>query len=186
VKFRDNAFVYSYDNAQTYWPAFSSFDPQSVDGFTSEFNYRFGHATETNAREFTIGLPTALSVQYELHPPGYWFFNTSFVYPTPVFKNSVIRPTQLSFTPRFEKRRIEFSMPLSLYEWSRLRMGLAVRIWNLTIGTDYLTSWTGWWNFYGSDVYVSWKISFAKGECHRGRSDFHKGKRYYKDACPDF
>jgi len=186
VKFRDNAFVYSYDDAQTYWPGFNSFDPQNVDGFRNEFNYHFAHSAEADAREFTIGLPTAVSLQYEWHPVGYWFFNTSFVYPMPVFKNSVIRPTQLSFTPRFEKRRFELSIPLSVYEWSRLRAGLALRFWNLTIGTDYFSSWTGWFDFYGSDIYVSWKMSFAKGHCKKGPSKFHKGKRYYKDACPDF
>lgn len=186
VKFRDNAFVYSYDDAETYWPGFNSFDPQSVDGFRNEFNNHFAHNTEADAREFTIGLPTAVSLQYEWHPVGYWFFNTSFVYPMPVFKNSVIRPTQLSFTPRFEKRRFELSIPLSVYEWSRLRAGLALRFWNLTIGTDYFSSWTGWFDFYGSDIYVSWKMSFAKGYCKKGQSKFHKGKRYYKDACPDF
>ncbi|MPL99171.1 hypothetical protein SDC9_45387 [bioreactor metagenome] len=186
VKFRDNAFVYSYDNAQTYWPGFNYFDPQSIDGFTTEFNFHFAHSPAADDREFTIGLPTAVSLQYDLHPPGYWFFNTSFVYPTPVFRHSVIRPTQLSFTPRYEKRRFELSIPLSLYEWSRLRAGIAVRIWNVTIGTDYFSSWTGWFDFYGSDIYFSWKMSFAKGNCKHQESHFHKGKRYYKNACPDF
>ncbi len=186
VKFRDNAFVYSYDQAQTYWPGFNRFDPQSVDGFTTEFNTRFGQSTEASEREFTIGLPTAVALQYEFHPVGYWFFNTSFVYPMPLFKNSVIRPTQLSFTPRYEKRRIELSFPLSLYEWDRLRMGVALRVWNLTIGTDYFSSWTGFFDFYGSDIYLSWKMSFAKGQCKHGNSNFHRGKRFYKKACPDF
>ncbi len=186
VKFKDNAFVYSFDNAQTYWPGFDRFDPQSIDGLTSELSARFGHAAEPDATSFTIGLPTAVSVQYEWHPAGYWFYNISYVQPTPLFKNSVIRPTQLSFTPRYEKRRFELSIPLSVYEWNRLRAGVAVRIWNITVGTDYFSSWTGWFDFYGSDIYFSWKKSLAKGFCKRGPSEFHKGKRYYKNACPDF
>jgi hypothetical protein len=80
----------------------------------------------------------------------------------------------------------ELSIPLSVLEWNRLRAGMAVRIWNLTIGTDYFSSWTGWFDFYGSDIYLSWKISFAKGYCKHHASQFHKGKRYYKNACPDF
>ncbi len=186
VKFRKNSFLYDFDKSTTYWPGFNNFDPDNINEFRNEFNLHFAHSLEPDNDEFVMGLPTAVSVQYEWHPAGYWFFNTSFVHPMPVFKNSVIRPTQLSFTPRFEKRMFELSIPLSVLEWNRLRAGMAVRIWNLTIGTDYFSSWTGWFDFYGSDIYLSWKISFAKGYCKHHDSQFHKGKRYYKNACPDF
>lgn len=186
VKFKDNAFVYSFDNAQTYWPGFDRFDPQSVDGLRNEVSARFAHGLSPDKTSFSMGLPTALSLQYEWHPAGYWFYNVTFVQPTPLFRNSVVRPVQLSFTPRYEKRRFELSVPLSVMDWNRFRFGVAVRFLNITVGTDYFSSWTGWFDLYGSDIYFSWKKSLSKGYCKRGPSEFHKGKRYYKNACPDF
>lgn len=186
IRMKDNAASYHFDQAQTYWPGFDRFDPQSIEAFSAEFNSRFGHSIAPDAERFSIGLPTVASVQVDIHPSGYWFFNTSLIYPTPIFRNSIVAPTQLSFTPRYEKRRFEIAFPLSVYEWSRLRFGVAARFLNITVGTDYFSSWTGWFDFYGSDIYFSWKKSFAKGSCKHGRSEFHKGKRFYKNACPDF
>ncbi|MEA3443990.1 MAG: DUF5723 family protein [Bacteroidota bacterium] len=186
VKLKDNAYQFNFDNAQTYWPGVNTFDPQNIESFSTEINSRFDHSQDADASKISIGLPTAASIQFELHPAGYWFYNFTFIHPTPVFKNSIYRPTQISFTPRYEKRRFEISIPLSLYEWSRARFGVAVRFMNLTIGSDYFSSYTGWFDFYGSDIYISWKTNFAKGKCNRGASQFHRGKRYYGKACPIF
>lgn len=183
---KDNAYVFNYDNAQTYWPGINNFNPDNISEMTSEINYRYGHSQDADASNFTIGLPTAVSLQYEWHPPSYWFYNLTYIHPTPLFKNSIRRPMQLVFAPRYEKRRFEISFPISIYEWSRGRFGVAIRFLNLTLGTDYFSSWTGFVDLYGSDIYLSWKTNFAKGFCRRGNSHFHRNKRYYGKVCPVF
>lgn len=183
---KDNAVQYTFDNAQTYWPGINNFNPDNISEMTAEINTRYGHSLEADATKFNIGLPTAVSLQYEWHPPSYWFFNLTIIHPMPVFKNSISRPVQVLFAPRFEKRMFEISFPISLYEWTRGRVGIAVRFLNLTIGTDYFSSWTGFTDLYGSDIYISWKTNFAKGHCKHGDSNFHRNKRFYGKSCPRF
>ncbi|MBN2730372.1 MAG: hypothetical protein JXR53_14195 [Bacteroidales bacterium] len=183
---KDNARQYNFNDAQTYWPGIDRFNPDNIEELTSEINARFDHSQTADQNKIIIGLPTAVSLQYEVHPPSYWFFNFTFIHPVPVFENSIRRPTQILFAPRYEKRRFEISFPMSLYEWNRGRFGVSVRFLNLTIGTDYFSSWTGWFDMYGSNIYLSWKTNFAKGHCKHGNSNFHRGKRFYGKNCPAF
>jgi len=47
------------------------------------------------------------------------------------------------------------------------RIGLAVRLWNFSIGTDNLLGSAGAGSNAGFDLYTSIKINFAKGRCGR-------------------
>jgi len=74
-------------------------------------------------------------------------------------------------------------MPFAFYEWYKPRLGLSLRLFNFTIGTDYLNTLLGLNDFSGLDIYFAVKISFAKGYCKENLSDFFKGVRYYNRAC---
>lgn len=185
ISLKDNITAYRFDHAHAYWPGASKFDPGSIEGFNQEMATQFS-VTETNEKKITIGLPTAISVQLDHHPVGYWFYNLSILQPIPVFKNSLRRPAQIVLAPRYEKPRFEFAVPVSLYDWYKPRLGFAVRLLNFTIGTDDFLQLTGWQHFTGFDLYFSWKKSFHKGNCRKGASNFHRGKRYYQQACPVF
>jgi hypothetical protein len=112
-------------------------------------------------------LPAAVCLQFDYHYYKNWFFNGTFVQGLNLSDEFVRRPTMLAFTPRFEKRRFEVSMPLSVSDMKYFRMGLAVRFWSFTIGTDNLLGSAGVGSNAGFDIYTSIKITFDKGRFRR-------------------
>ena len=73
-------------------------------------------------------------------------------------------------------------MPLSLYNWQLVRLGLALRVYGITIGTDKLGGYFHFSDFTGLDFYLSFKVFFNKGNCrikgpvHCGGNEFKKIK----------
>jgi hypothetical protein len=116
---------------------------------------------------FSMYLPAAVCLQFDYHYYKNWFFNGTFVQGLNLSDEFVRRPTMLAFTPRFEKRRFEVSMPLSVSDMKYFRMGLAVRFWSITIGTDNLLGSAGVGSNAGFDLYTSIKITFDKGRYRR-------------------
>lgn len=163
-----------------------------IDGF-EWFNYSDIDVDETNANEFLvqaedepetgivrnpskIRLPTALSLQYDYN--AYYdliYLNVSWIQGMPISKKKfgIRRANFLSFTPRFETKFLEVAVPMSLYEYRYPQIGLAARIWLITIGTDKLGSFMGRSNTYGTDIYFHLKIPLTRHPKCRGK--FAKG-----------
>ena len=114
---------------------------------------------------FKMGLPTALSAQFDYHLNPNWYINATIVQPFSVSKYSVRRPAQIAITPRYERSWFEIMLPVSLYEYRTTRIGLAMRLGVLTLGTDQLGSLVGLGKIQGVDFYASVKINFRKGIC---------------------
>jgi hypothetical protein len=77
----------------------------------------------------------------------------------------VRRPAQIAVTPRYETDWFEAMLPLSLYEYRLPRIGAAVRLGFLTIGTERLGTLFGVADINGMDVYASVKFNLRKGVC---------------------
>jgi len=120
-----------------------------------------------NSNSFKISLPKAFSAQLDIHPRKNFYINSTLIQSINLGKNLVRRPSQLSLTPRFEKRWIEFAVPVSLIDYKYLRWGVAFRIFNLTIGTEKFIGFTDIKNFSGLDFYISLKLNYAKGKCNK-------------------
>jgi len=114
---------------------------------------------------FKIGLPTALSVQFDYHYNKNWYFNATLIQPFKASTYSVRRPAQIAVTPRYETDWFEAMLPVSLYEYSIPRIGAAVRLGILTIGTDRIGTLLGISDLNGLDIYASIKINFRRGVC---------------------
>jgi hypothetical protein len=81
---------------------------------------------------------------------------------------------QLSFIPRYERRRFEVSMPFILREYRDPAMGLAIRLNSIIIGSDRVgTLLFGGRDRFGADIYVHVKYSiFRRAACaKKGKSD---------------
>ena len=89
------------------------------------------------------------------------------------------RPAELSVTPRFETSLFEVHLPVSLYEWTQPRIGLALRVYGITVGTEKLGGFFHVSNFTGMDFYFSVKLFFNKGNC-RLKGPVHCGSEKYK------
>ncbi len=75
------------------------------------------------------------------------------------------RPAQLALIPRYETKNLEFSVPISLYEYKYLRIGLAARVGFFSIGTEKLGTYLGLGDITGLDFYASVRFNFGKGSC---------------------
>ncbi len=101
-----------------------------------------------------IGLPTAL------HIHGDWSYDDrlkvsgSFFMRTPIHENSLKADNLLQVTPRYESKWISVFLPVTLYEYTQPRLGLAARFGFLTLGSEQLSSVLLNQDFRGSDFYL--------------------------------
>jgi len=124
-------------------------------------------SSSLSKNSFSMYLPAAICLQFDYHYYKNWYFNGTFVQCLNLSDEFVRRPTMLAFTPRFEKRWFEASLPLSVSDMKYFRLGLAVRFWSFTIGSDNLLGSAGVGSNAGFDLYTSIKITFDKGRYRR-------------------
>lgn len=111
------------------------------------------------ATHYRAQLPAALSLQFDYSITSFLYVNTSLIQPLTSKATGVRRSAQLSITPRIESWRYEISFPVSWYEYKQMRLGACVRLGQVVIGSDYLTSLLGLSKFKGCDIYVGIKHS---------------------------
>lgn len=125
-----------------------------------------------------IHLPTALSVQfdYNLYDSKVFAYG-SLMQGLPISKKKfgLRRANSLMVGARYESRFFDISMPISLYEYTNAQVGLSMRIYFLTIGTDKLLSLFGNTDLYGGDIYAHVKIPiFYNPKCRKRAKSRHK------------
>lgn len=149
----------------------------------------YGDANRSvNGSDFQVLMPAAFSLQadYAFHPNFY--LNGLLIQRIPFKGVTAARGNLFAITPRFEHRWLSASLPISVYNWQNLNVGLAARLAFLVIGTDNLGSWISKSNWTGTDFYVALKINFADlAFGGGGRSYSHKRRRGGgKVKCYDF
>jgi hypothetical protein len=146
------------------WDGYAATNTNSVAGLDSMLNNNFSLVQQNSSGgKFRMKLPTGISVQADYNLGHNFYVLGMITYGLPR-KNSlgVQRASYLGLAPRWEIKRLEVSLPLSLYEWKYPQVGLAVRLNSIVIGSDNL----GWKIFkqdiYGADIYVSIKYTIFK------------------------
>ncbi|MBL4657229.1 MAG: hypothetical protein JKX73_04455 [Flavobacteriales bacterium] len=119
--------------------------------------YQFPQQTQPGA-QFSMRLPTALSVQFDYKIREKLFVNATGVHRIVLPGPGIDRANQLTLTPRFETSWFGFSMPLILYQFKRPRLGAAIRIGPLWFGSDKIGSWFFPGKFSGTDVFISLRV----------------------------
>ena len=176
IRFNNNAVKMKIDNRSSYWEGITKMNFRNINQLLDTISYKF-YGDKTSAYtgdKFLLWLPSALSVQFDYHFRKAWYVNASLIYGFPLAKGSLARPAEFSITPRYETRMFEVSMPISLYDWSLARIGLAMRIYGVTIGTEKIGGYLHMSNFTGLDFYCSVKLFFNKGVC-RNKGPAHCG-----------
>jgi hypothetical protein len=95
--------------------------------------------------------------------------NALLIYGFDLSSASVSRPSEIAITPRYESRSFEANLPVSFYDWNKLRIGLSLRYYYLTIGTEKLGQFFRISNFTGLDLYVALHFFIDKGDCPKGK-----------------
>jgi hypothetical protein len=180
VKFSTNAEKFLIDNKSSYWDNVDKINFSNIQNLLDTISYKF-YGTNTGAyrgNSFYIWLPAAVSFQFDYHYNQYWYINGSFIYGLNFSPNTIYRPCDISVTPRYERKSFEINIPVSLYDWTLPRLGLSLRYYFLTVGTDKL----GWFfhvnDLTGMDFYFTIKYFLSKGSCRSPKPNGCKEKNF--------
>lgn len=111
--------------------------------------------------KFALVMPAGLAVQAERYLGKGFYVNATVVRALPMPGAAIRRTDIVAITPRYEHRWFEASLPLVLLNDRDPRLGLALRLGPVVLGSDNLTSFFGSHNFTGSDIYMAIKINPA-------------------------
>lgn len=192
VKFAEDNVQFAGYSFQSYdWLQYSDQDVDE-DNPLNVFQNQESSIDEGRVKKpYKIHLPTYISVQgdYNLWASRV-YAKAAIVQALPISRNKfgVRRANSLMVGVRYESRIFDVSIPLSLYEYRTPQIGLAVRVYCLTIGTDKLFHLMGNSKLYGGDIYAHLKIPiFYNPKCRahkRSGRDYDAGKiRRRKDGC---
>ena len=154
-----------------------------LNDLSDTLNSRFTRLS-SDEREFTMNLPTTVSIQLDYHIYKQLYVNhTSFLaFQFAENPNKVHNISNFSITPRYEAKQLGLSLPLSYSSITGPRVGLGLRVGPLVVGTTSLGSLMGKENVRGTDIYVGVRISAL----HRIPDDRDKdGVSDKFDECPD-
>jgi len=108
---------------------------------------------------FVTYLPTALSFQIVRPINDRMSIEASLTQGIMFSDRQLKRPNSMTASFVYERRNFSAFVPITIYDYSSLRVGAAIRFWYLTIGTDHLTSvFSNQNDFDGTDVYVNLKF----------------------------
>lgn len=143
ISFQENQSVIypDYDHVNSSEDLISQLDE---DGFTID-----------STASFTMLAPTALSIQFENPISEHWQIQGHWVQRLQLNDIQVQRANSLTVAGVFEKKHLSVFIPVTLYNYNKLRMGLAFRLGFLTIGSDNITSFIGKKDFDGTDFYIN-------------------------------
>lgn len=169
IKFDRGASFYQVEGFSLHSEDYNDALPESVEALDSLLEADV-HSKVNESSSFLMALPTALSVQFD------WNFGKNF-YASATWMHGFGRATKLgvqrggvvNVTPRFEMRRFEVALPITLYQYKYPRVGLALRFNNIVIGTDRLGPLFFNPDVYGMDLYVSLKYTIFKSKVCRSR-----------------
>jgi hypothetical protein len=171
VNFKKNAQLQNFNDVSRYWVNIDTLNFHNMNTMRRTLSTIFyGDPEASNVDDkFRIYLPTAFSVQADYRFTNNWYAGAVWIQPVQLGKSYIRRPAQVALIPRYESSQMEFSIPLSLYDYRYPRLGASFRYSILTVGCDDMLSLLGMTNFTGLDFYFSIKFNFRKGFCGRYR-----------------
>jgi len=159
--------LHRFTNVNHYWEQFDTIQFISLNRSMRSYSGVFYGNVDSSliSKKINIGLPAAISLQFDYHLKNSIYLGFIWVHPLKVNQNTIWRPAQLAVIPRIENRYFSLSVPVSFYNYSQPRIGFSMRFLSLSLGTDNLVSWFGLTDFTGVDIYFSLKINLLKGNC---------------------
>lgn len=179
VRFTQNTEKLVFDNVSTSWPDLMQTNFSNIRDITNVLSNQFyGNPTELiQGNEIKIALPTALSVQADINFYKNLYVNGTMVHPLQISKSGLRRPVLLAVTPRYETAFFEASLPLTLYNWTKPRIGLSARFLGFFIGTEKLSGYFHYKDFTGIDFYFGVKLWLRKGFCRNKGGNGHNNSK---------
>jgi hypothetical protein len=159
--------LHKFNNVSKYWEQFDTIRFSGINyGVRNYSNGFYGDPEASYAgSKMRIMLPATISLQFDYHLTRRVYLAALWMHPLKFSPNTLWRPAQLAFVPRYESRLVGVSLPISLFNYQEPRVGLALRIYSFTIGTERLGSLMGLSKFNGTNIYFSVRFNLCKGAC---------------------
>ena len=114
--------------------------------------------------DFSIGLPTRIIATAEVQLNEDTYMAGMISQRLPIFSNSLKSNNLLVISARRDFGKVSLHVPITLYEFQSIRLGTALNLGPLTVGTDHLTSFLVPGDFRGSDFYFALRVYPFGGE----------------------
>ena len=170
LNFTENVIDQRYEGVSAEWRSVDTVEYQNINQLTRDLStvfYGDPEAASTGNESFRLGMPAALSIQADYNYFENAHVATMVILPLKIQNSQLRRPAQALLSLRYESDIFEVSLPVSLYDFQKPRIGLSARLYYVTIGTDKLGGFMGFDDFYGMDFYFSVKFHILKGWCGR-------------------
>lgn len=136
-------------------------DIASLEGGLSDLFLKDPDASR-QADQLRMALPTMVHASLDVNPWGCLFVNMNASLGLDRGLAGVVNPSSISITPRVETRHFELGLPVSLHQLQGMRMGIAVRLGPLMVGSDKLGGLMGLTDVGGMDVYAGLKVNLGR------------------------
>lgn len=182
VNFKKGSYSRNFTANINYWNLATFDSVQNIDGFDSLLQANF--PMNKGDEYYKMNLPFALSLQvdYQLYKDFYVNFTP---YWSPRFKKDLEKVhdiTTFSITPRWDHKWFGAFIPVSYDVMGNTKVGLALRIGPLIVGTNSLGPWVTKKDIYGGDFYTMLKIPIMYSRPKDRDKDKVSDK---KDKCRD-
>jgi Family of unknown function (DUF5723) len=165
IKFTQPFYTNNFSqNQSTLWQDYQGTQAHDVAGVDSLINNNF-QLVEQNGfmTKYTMLLPGALSAQADFNLISNFYLYGTMTYGIPWLNQlGVQRSGYIGIAPRWETKRFEASLPVSLYQYKRPQVGFCMRLNSIVIGSDDLATLLFKKDIYGADVYFSLKYTIFK------------------------
>jgi hypothetical protein len=185
IRFNDLVQVHEFNNVQNaLWSGLSGFTPTNFNQILQSASYNLlgdSAASLTTQTKISIWLPTALSAQFDYNFGNNLFVSATFVQGIRIGNAGIRRPALIALTPRYETRYFEVNLPFSFYDYHDPQIGLAIRIFNLVIGTEKLGTFVNLTDVNGMDFYFSIGFNLSpKTSSHSSGCDTYENYKRYQ------
>lgn len=164
IRYNRNARSLKYINASGQWTSMDNSRFENINTTINNMVEALGSADNyiIESESFSMWLPSSLSMQFDYAPGNDFFVNIVWIQHFRFSTDQLSRPSLIGLAPRFENKLFEMAVPLALVRYHEPRIGLALRLGFLTVGTDRLGAFFGMNDFEGFDIYFSMKYGFCK------------------------
>jgi hypothetical protein len=141
-------------------------------------------------------LPSAISAQVDYNVNDQIYLNTTLVQKFPFMSNvyGVERTNLLAVSARYESRFLGLGIPISLENYTNPQIGLALRVFNLSVGSDNLLPFFVEHNeLLAGDFYFSLKFKLVNNPACKNRNSSKKSRKHNRNQkrknsvdCPTF
>jgi hypothetical protein len=151
-------------NEGSEWRDYQAATANDIGDIDSLINNNFDLVQQnSNDGKFKMKLPTAISAQFDYNlTHNFYVYGVMTVGLPRLNSLGVQRASYLGIAPRWEIKRFEFSLPMSMYEWKHPQLGFCARLNSVIIGSDNLGALLFKRDIYGADFYLSLKYTIFK------------------------